>query len=359
MQKELLDATGEFRVESTDWYLDARFPRQRAIVSHGHSDHLGRGHALVVATPITCELIRHRLAEPGEATAVAEAPDGPSPAISAAIESIPTQLIELDYRQPRTIDDTTIEFFPAGHVLGSAMPRITTPQGRLLYTGDFRLRGDAATVPACSPPADGADAVLMECTYGHPRYRFPLRASVIEQLCEIVANAFAAGNQPVCLCYSLGKAQEIARHLCDHNFRVSMHGATHAITEIYKSRGVSVGDCIRYAAGQIDGTVLIAPPHIRRSRMITHIQNAEIMVITGWSIDSSTKYRYQADHALAISDHADFDELNEFVDLMRERGTTRFYLTHGFVTEFGRHLRGRGVNALPARPPKQLALFED
>jgi putative mRNA 3-end processing factor len=359
MQNELLDASGEFRVASTNWYLDARFPRQYAIVTHGHSDHLGRGHALVVATPITCELIRHRLAEPGEATAVAQTGEGGSPAIDAAIESIPTQLVELEYQQPHTIDGITIELFPAGHVLGSAMPRITTPQGRLLYTGDFRLRADALTVPHCSPPADGAEAVLMECTYGLARYRFPPRASVIAQLCELVAAAFASGKQPICLCYSLGKAQEIARHLCDHGFQVSMHGATHAITGIYKGRGVNVGNCTRYAAGQIEGTVLIAPPHTRRSRMITNIKNAEIIVITGWSIDSSTKYRYQANHALAISDHADFDELNEFVDLMRQRGAKRFYLTHGFVTEFGRHLRGRGVDAVPARPPKQLALFDD
>jgi hypothetical protein len=82
-------------------------------------------------------------------------------------------------------------------------------------------------------------------------------------------------------------------------------------------------------------------------------------VITGWALDLSAKYRYKADHALAISDHADFSELNEFVDAMRERGVKRFYLTHGFVKEFGRHLRGRGVDARPARPSAQLALFDD
>src|SRR5690606_8608969 len=110
---------------------------------------------------------------------------------------------------------------------------------------------DAITVPPCDPPADGADAVLMECTYGLPRYRFEPRERVLAQLRELVADAFARGKQPICLCYSLGKAQEIARHLCDHDFAVSMHGAAHAITRIYEKCCVRIGDVRRYAAGEI------------------------------------------------------------------------------------------------------------
>jgi putative mRNA 3-end processing factor len=356
---DLLDATGEFRVQATPWFLDARLPREKAIVSHGHSDHLGKGHALVLAHPITCELLKHRLAEPGEAAA-------PDPAalangIGDAVDRIATQLVSVAYGEKYMDDDVAIEMFPAGHVLGSAMVRATTPRGRLLYTGDFRWQRDALTVPPCDPPADGADVLLMECTYGMSRYRFPPRAKAIEQLCDVVAAAFAEGKQPVCLCYSLGKAQEIARQLCTHGFAVAMHAAAFAITSIYERCGVHIGDVKAYAPepAAIESRVLIVPPHIRNSRMVTNIKNAEIIVITGWAIDSSTKYRYQAQHALAISDHADFDELNEFVDVMRDRGVKQFLLTHGFVTEFCRHLRARGLNAAAARPPAQGTLFDD
>ena len=239
------------------------------------------------------------------------------------------------------------------------MARITTYRGRLLYTGDFRWKSDAITVPPCSPPADGADVVLMECTYGLPRYRFPPRSQIIAQLCDIIAVAQAEGKQPICLCYSLGKAQEIGRVLSDNGFAVCMHGAAYAITEIYQRNGIEVGDVCAYEPGKIENKVLIAPPHIRNSRMITNIRNAEIIVITGWALDASAKYRYQAQHALPISDHADFDELNAFVDAMRDRGTKRFLLTHGSVKEFGRHLRSRNIDAAPARPPKQMSLFDD
>jgi Cft2 family RNA processing exonuclease len=352
----LLDTASEFRIMETPWYLDARFPRSRAIVSHAHSDHLGR-HGRVVATPVTCALLAHRLAEPGEADATVTdaALEG---LIGAEAQRVSTELVALPYGETYQEGNLLVELFPAGHVLGSAMPRVTTPAGRLLYTGDFRFKGDAATVPACIPPADGADTVLMECTYGLSRYRFPERRNVIEQLCDTIAAAQAEGRQPVCLCYSLGKAQEIARHLMDNGFAVSMHGAAYAITEIYQQHGMRVGAVRRYEAGGIEGTVLIAPPHIRNSRMITNIKNAHISVITGWALDTSCKYRYGAQAAFPISDHADFDELNAFVDVCRERGVKEFLLTHGFVKEFCSHLRGRGVVANPARPPTQGTLFE-
>ncbi len=348
----LLDTAGEFRVEGTRWYLDARFPRELAIVTHAHSDHLGR-HGRVVATPVTCDLLTHRLGDPVEEEALLPG------IVGEAAAHVATELVPLAYGEVFCEDGVTIDLFPAGHVLGSRDVPCNDRARRLLYTGDFRWKRDAATVPACELPPGGADVVLMECTYGLPRYRFPDRSLMVEQLCDVVAAAHAEGKQPICLCYSLGKAQEIGRLLCGNGFAVTMHGAAYAITEIYERHGVPVGDVRPYEAGGIEGTILIAPPHIRNSRMITNIKNAEIIVITGWALDGSARYRYQARHAIPISDHADFDELNAFVDAMRERGAKRFLLTHGSVNEFGRHLRHRGVDAVPARPPKQMRLFED
>ena len=57
MTLPLLDTTSEFRAAGTCWYLDARLPQKAAIVTHAHSDHLGR-HQRVVATPVTCDLLR-------------------------------------------------------------------------------------------------------------------------------------------------------------------------------------------------------------------------------------------------------------------------------------------------------------
>src|SRR6202012_5168730 len=115
---DFLDITNEFRVAGTPWYLDARFPRERAIVTHAHSDHLGR-HAKVVATPITCDLISHRLAEPGEAgTPVASPSEAPWEQVA---ERIATEYAALAYGEILHDSGAAIDLFPAGHVLGRAM----------------------------------------------------------------------------------------------------------------------------------------------------------------------------------------------------------------------------------------------
>lgn len=335
---ELLQVEPEFR--SGAWWLDARMPRERCVVTHAHADHIGR-HAMVLATPETCDFLKHRLFGEGE--------DG-----SETGDVAVSQTVALPFGQAYRDGDETIELFSAGHVLGSAMVRITTPRGRLLYTGDFRLKGDALTVP----PAEvvETDVLLAECTFGLPRYRFEPRAVVVERLCDLIAASFAEGKQPVCLCYSLGKAQEVAAHLCKNGFAVTMHGAAYAITQLYEAHGVKIGDYRAYEAGKVEGTVLIVPPHVRNSRMITNLANAEIFVITGWAMDTGCKYRHKAQHALAISDHADFDELVEFVQRTRAK---EILLTHGFARDFCRTLRGMGLNARLARPPAQGVLFDD
>ena len=67
----------------------------------------------------------------------------------------------------------------------------------------------------------------------------------------------------------------------------------------------------------------------------------------------SAIYRYGVDHALPLSDHADFDELLELVEQVHPR---RIYTHHGY-TEFADTLALRGWHASPAKPDRQLLLF--
>ena len=74
---------------------------------------------------------------------------------------------------------------------------------------------------------------------------------------------------------------------------------------------------------------------------------------TGWAIDPSTKYRWQVDHALPLSDHADYDQLLETVERVHPR---EIHCTHGPV-EFVDLLRDMGFNAFPLAPRAQKMLF--
>ena len=70
-------------------------------------------------------------------------------------------------------------------------------------------------------------------------------------------------------------------------------------------------------------------------------------------IKSSTKYRLGVDHALPLSDHADYDQL---VETVRRVEPSEIFCTHG-PPEFADHLRDLGFNAYPLHPPAQRRLF--
>jgi hypothetical protein len=73
----------------------------------------------------------------------------------------------------------------------------------------------------------------------------------------------------------------------------------------------------------------------------------------GWAIDSSTKYRWCVDHAIPLSDHADYEQL---IETVRRVEPSEIHCTHGPV-EFVDHLRDLGFNAFPLVPRRQRQLF--
>ena len=330
----MLEWAGALKIRHTDLFLDSRKPRALSFISHAHGDHI-ETHDVAIATPATAALTGHRI----------------------ALKTVTA----LDYNvEHRTDPHTSLRLLPAGHVLGSAMLHVTRPEGALLYTGDFKLRR-CLTVPCAAPTR--ADVLVMESTYGRPVFRFPPRERVVEQLVDLVTGAMRAGRQPVVLGYSLGKSQEAARVLTGAGVNVTLHGAAHALCEIYEKFGVPLGRLRRYRREDFHGPaaldlrergVLVAPPHVARTSFVTAFDNPLRIVLTGWAVLKDAKYRYGVDHALPLSDHADFDELLELVEIVKPR---KVYTHHGFRA-FADELRVRGIDAEPACPDPQLSLFE-
>jgi Cft2 family RNA processing exonuclease len=146
---------GSIRLPQIDWWLDAHFPAPRSFVSHAHFDHLA-AHRTVLLSETTARLMRARM--PGKRTEIA-----------------------LPFGTPWTDGEATFTLVPAGHILGSAQALVESAQGRLLYTGDFKLRQGLSAEP-CETPR--ADVLIMETTYGRPQYRFPPSAQVLREVCS-------------------------------------------------------------------------------------------------------------------------------------------------------------------------------
>ena len=239
---------------------------------------------------------------------------------------------------------------PAGHIFGSAQFFLQTDAGSLLYTGDFKLRpGKSAEATEWRQ----ADTLIMETTFGLPRYRFPPTEEVIAQIVAFCRDALEENAVPVLLGYSLGKAQEILCALAGAGLQPMLHGSVYRMTRIYEQFGQAFCEYERYDADRVAGKVLICPPSANRSRMLEKISEKRVAMISGWAVDPGARFRYQTDAAFPLSDHADYTDLLRYVELVQPK---RVLTLHGFAAEFARDLRERGVEAWALSEENQLEL---
>jgi Cft2 family RNA processing exonuclease len=214
----------------------------------------------------------------------------------------------------------------------------------LLYTGDFKLAASATSEQAELPRAD---ILVLESTYGDPHYRFAARETIVAELIDVVRRALDAERTPIIEAYALGKAQEVTRLLTDHGIPVLQHRSVYEISLVYERCGVALGRVAEFTGLPMEGHALVVPPGKHRGAGLQGVRRPCRIAVTGWALGGGPLRRFGVDHAVPLSDHADFDELLEAVARV---GAREVYCTHGpkrFVDE----LRRRGVNARRLEEP--------
>jgi DNA ligase-1 len=307
-----------------DLWLDPWDAKSFAFVSHAHSDHIAP-HREVIVSERTARLMRARL--PG-----------------SRIEHC------LRFGERRSVRRVDMMLIPAGHIFGSAQCLVFANEETLLYSGDFKLRNGGSAEPA---EWRHADTLVMETTFGAPRYRFPPTKEVIDQMVAFCSETIHAGEVPVLLGYSLGKAQEILCALEGAGVTPMLHGAVYQMTRIYEQLGQSFCKYVRYNRNDVAGKVLICPPSANRSPMLENIPRKRVALISGWAVDPQAVYRHQVDRAFPLSDHADYDDLLRYVELVQPR---RVLTLHGFAAAFASDLRARGLEAWALTEENQMEL---
>ena len=307
-----------------DLWLDPWDAKPFAFVSHAHSDHIAP-HEEIILSERTSRLLQHRM--PGHRT-----------------EHV------LPFGEKGTVDGLDLMLLPAGHIFGSAQCFLFAGDETLLYTGDFKLRPGKSAERA---QWRHADTLIMETTFGLPRYRFPPTEQVIDQIVAFCRETIEAAQVPVLLGYSLGKAQEILCSLDGAGLTPMLHGSVYRMTRIYEQFGQSFCNYVRYNANEVAGKVLICPPSTNRSQMLEKIPHRRVAMISGWAVDPNAIHRYGVDAAFPLSDHADYDDLIRYVGLVRPR---RVFTLHGFAAEFASDLRMRGTEAWALTEENQMEL---
>jgi DNA ligase-1 len=256
----------------------------------------------------------------------------------------------LPFGERRSIRNVDVMLLPAGHIFGSAQCLVFAGEQTLLYTGDLKLRPGRSAEQA---EWHRADTLVMETTFGVPRYRFPPTKEVIDRMVAFCSETIDAGEVPVLLGYSLGKAQEILCALEGAGLSPMLHGSVYRMTRIYDPSGQSFCKYVRYNRNDVAGKVLICPPSANHSPMLEKIPRKRVAMISGWAVDPHAVYRYQVDAAFPLSDHADYDDLLRYVNLVQPR---RVFTLHGFAAAFASDLRARGLEAWALSEENQMEL---
>jgi Cft2 family RNA processing exonuclease len=315
---------GAVHLHSLDLWLDPRRSREWAFISHAHSDHIA-AHREAILSPGTARFLAGRNVAPNDA-------------------------VVLPFLEPREVRGVTCTLYPAGHILGSAQLHLTVEGRSLLYSGDFKLQPNAVAESIVVPRAE---VLVMETTFGHRKYAFPRQEKVVAEMLAWVDAALADGATPLLLGYSLGKGQEILAALGGSRHDILLHPALYEMTRIAEELGAVFPPYGRWAPGAGAGSVVLAPPHLRKW-MMGKLPPHRAAIVSGWAFDPRARYRYGADAAFCLSDHADYQDLLAYVDQVAPE---RVYTVHGYATEFAGDLRRLGYDAHALDEADQLELF--
>jgi putative mRNA 3-end processing factor len=325
-----------------DFYIDPSGAVETAIITHAHSDHARRGSRRYICAASGVGLLKVRL---GAQAPVAGLPYGTKLALGRAL----------------------ISLHPAGHILGSAQVRVESGEEVWVASGDYKRDLD----PSCEPfEVVSCGTFITEATFGTPKYVWDkTRCAGADLHAWWSANA-AKGVNSVLFGYSLGKAQRILAELAPFAPRpVLIHESISAYTRCYRSEGRRLAETLELgqASGPLQGELLLIPPSALSGAGLERLGRYETAFASGWMQGAAGgRGRYAAgyDRGFALSDHADWNDLNRTID---ETGATRVFLLQRASGALLRHLRKRGVDAHPAEslqpekyaliPPCELPLF--
>jgi Cft2 family RNA processing exonuclease len=230
------------------------------------------------------------------------------------------------------------------------MARLEADGDSLLYTGDFKLRPGRSS-EHCQPVQ--ARTLIMETTYGRPRYVFPPTEEVVAAVIRFCRESIEGGAVPVLLAYSLGKGQEILASLMDSDLPIQLHPSSARMTGIYEALGQRFPRWSPWDPETARGHVIITPSARPLLAARPILGPLRIASLSGWALDGRRNAVPETSFRFPLSDHADFPDLLRFVEAVRPE---KVFTLHGFAADFARHLRRRGIDALAISEADQLEL---
>jgi putative mRNA 3-end processing factor len=290
---------------------------EHIFISHAHADHMPRNRKLsVYATPPTASFMKLR--------------------------GFGGEVKPLEFGHTLETDKAQITFYPAGHILGSAMTFVESDFGNLLYTGDYRTPPSPATEGFELPDAE-IDTFITEATFSLPIYKWKTEKELALQIRNFASQNLEEGFTPILTAYNLGKAQELMFILKKLNHPMQIHGAGFKLCKVYEEHGFPLGEYDTYNRETCEGKILISPSSALGTGFASNVKKKRIAYCSGWAANESRQTQLTVDELIPISDHLDFFEL---IDLCKTLNPKKVLITHTPNPKVVQHyLDGLGINS--------------
>ncbi len=186
------------------------------IISHAHIDHCAylphiysmgyKGY--VYTTKPTMELMAVLIADYMHLV-------NPKDVTKEGLDSLAKHFKIIDYKKEFRIKDLRCEFISAGHIVGSAVTKVTDGRRTLVYTGDINLT-NTRLLDGADLEGLRADTLITESTYGA---KTDIKANEKEQaplFLKSIKETITQGGKVIIPSFAVGRAQEVLLFLDDY-----------------------------------------------------------------------------------------------------------------------------------------------
>jgi putative mRNA 3-end processing factor len=299
------------------FYIDPWRPVEKAVITHGHSDHARWGSRYYLCHHDTIPILQQRLG--------------------------PGHYQGYGWNETVYLNGVRITLFPAGHIIGSSQVRVEYNGEVWVVSGDYKLENDGLS--GQFEPVR-CHNFITESTFGLPIYKWKPQEDIYSDIKNWIRKNQAAGKTSVLVAYSLGKAQRLLPPIAEVTDKIFVHGAVFNMHMALVNAGWKLPFVRRVTPDTdkqlLSGSVVIAPSGAEGTPWLKRFYPYEIGICSGWMQVRGNARRKNADAGFALSDHADW---NGLITACKATEAECIYSTHGFQSVFTRYLNESGINA--------------
>jgi putative mRNA 3-end processing factor len=331
--RSLFEFHDGLHLRETVLWFDAPKARQLCFVSHANVAS-ALAHQKILTTDRTAELLRALAAVHGRGRRAHQ-----------------PQALVTPYGRGFSLGQLSLELFPSGHVLGSASLLLQHRGLTIVYAGEVNPR---RSLLAERLEARHCDVLALPCRFAQRRDVFPPFDQVAAAIVRFASDSLERRCTPIFFCPPLGEAQEVARLLLEAGIAVRAHRQIVAVAQVYERAGLLAG-VRRYQEIGREPAALLWPLALRRSPTLSRLPDQRTALVSGSALDEETRDGLGCDAAFALSTHADYAGLLEYIRACKPE---QVILTEGATGELRRDLQALGMRVHAVGPPHQLDLLD-